>query len=340
MSLITRCPACGTMFKVVPDQLRISDGWVRCGHCAEVFDAPAHLHDPSAPSPAVQEPAPEQFEPMHVQPDPAPTGFVEPRDNGPAPSTPELPEEPHAGPAQPEEQVADAEEDIIVLDESLAPSPDPASWTDTRVLSLDPPVNPDDPPEVRELADSTSEAGGDASEATVVTPSFVKQADRKAFWRKPWVRTVLMLVVLMLMGALALQAAYQERDRIAAQWPQTRPALAKMCELLQCEISALRKIESVAIEGSSFTRLRPDAYRLNIVLKNNAPMDVAMPSVELTLTDTQDGAVVRRVLSPADMGASPTLAAGAEWNGNIPIAVSAAGGAARVAGYRVLAFYP
>src|SRR6478672_4319935 len=39
MSLITSCPACGTMFKVVPDQLRISEGWVRCGHCAEIFDA-------------------------------------------------------------------------------------------------------------------------------------------------------------------------------------------------------------------------------------------------------------------------------------------------------------
>jgi predicted Zn finger-like uncharacterized protein len=34
MSLITRCPACGTMFKVVPDQLRISEGWVRCGQCS------------------------------------------------------------------------------------------------------------------------------------------------------------------------------------------------------------------------------------------------------------------------------------------------------------------
>src|SRR5438045_1501637 len=45
MSLITRCPACGTMFKVVADQLRISEGWVRCGHCAEIFDATANLQD-------------------------------------------------------------------------------------------------------------------------------------------------------------------------------------------------------------------------------------------------------------------------------------------------------
>lgn len=43
MSQITRCPSCATKFKVVADQLRISDGWVRCGQCKEVFDASAHL---------------------------------------------------------------------------------------------------------------------------------------------------------------------------------------------------------------------------------------------------------------------------------------------------------
>jgi predicted Zn finger-like uncharacterized protein len=43
MRLITQCPACSTVFRVVPDQLRISEGWVRCGHCDEVFDGNAHL---------------------------------------------------------------------------------------------------------------------------------------------------------------------------------------------------------------------------------------------------------------------------------------------------------
>ncbi|MBS0303672.1 MAG: zinc-ribbon domain-containing protein, partial [Proteobacteria bacterium] len=36
MSLVTRCPACSTLFKVVPDQIRIAAGWVRCGQCGEV----------------------------------------------------------------------------------------------------------------------------------------------------------------------------------------------------------------------------------------------------------------------------------------------------------------
>ena len=43
MSLVTRCPACSTLFKVVPDQIRIAAGWVRCGHCGVVFDASTHL---------------------------------------------------------------------------------------------------------------------------------------------------------------------------------------------------------------------------------------------------------------------------------------------------------
>ncbi|CAM4152673.1 Zinc finger/thioredoxin putative domain-containing protein [Comamonas aquatilis] len=39
MSQVTRCPSCDTRFKVVADQLRISQGWVRCGVCQNVFDA-------------------------------------------------------------------------------------------------------------------------------------------------------------------------------------------------------------------------------------------------------------------------------------------------------------
>ena len=39
MSLVTRCPACDMVFRVVQDQLKVSGGWVRCGHCDEVFNA-------------------------------------------------------------------------------------------------------------------------------------------------------------------------------------------------------------------------------------------------------------------------------------------------------------
>ncbi|WP_417034226.1 zinc-ribbon domain-containing protein, partial [Comamonas kerstersii] len=70
MSLTTCCPYCGTRFRVVADQLRISDGWVRCGRCQEVFDATQALQEvvpPATPvpqgkvateaAPAAQQPA-------------------------------------------------------------------------------------------------------------------------------------------------------------------------------------------------------------------------------------------------------------------------------------------
>lgn len=45
MSLATRCPSCGTVFRVVQDQLRVSEGWVRCGRCNGVFNASEVLFD-------------------------------------------------------------------------------------------------------------------------------------------------------------------------------------------------------------------------------------------------------------------------------------------------------
>ncbi|MFY7867817.1 DUF3426 domain-containing protein [Roseateles sp.] len=61
MSFATRCTACGTIFRVVEDQLRVSEGWVRCGRCAEVFDAREQLFDIDREAPPAwpaQSPAP------------------------------------------------------------------------------------------------------------------------------------------------------------------------------------------------------------------------------------------------------------------------------------------
>lgn len=69
---ITHCPTCSTAFKVTPDQLKLANGWVRCGRCNAVFEA--HLHF----SPAAQEPV--QIEPVFeraAEPAVAPS-FTEP----------------------------------------------------------------------------------------------------------------------------------------------------------------------------------------------------------------------------------------------------------------------
>ncbi|WP_310390040.1 zinc-ribbon and DUF3426 domain-containing protein [Roseateles sp.] len=97
MSLATRCSACGTIFRVVEDQLRVSDGWVRCGRCAEVFDARAQLFDidreapPPWPAEVAAAPAAASFEaadrpPIEAAPAPAAAWPEDASPNEPRPS--------------------------------------------------------------------------------------------------------------------------------------------------------------------------------------------------------------------------------------------------------------
>jgi len=65
VKMVTRCPACGTVFRVYDDQLAARGGKVRCGQCTTVFDALATLV--GEPEPADVETAPE---PAPAQPKP------------------------------------------------------------------------------------------------------------------------------------------------------------------------------------------------------------------------------------------------------------------------------
>jgi predicted Zn finger-like uncharacterized protein len=57
MKMVTSCPACGTGFRVHPDQLTARSGQVRCGQCGTVFDARATLVT-EAGAPEAAPPAP------------------------------------------------------------------------------------------------------------------------------------------------------------------------------------------------------------------------------------------------------------------------------------------
>jgi hypothetical protein len=170
--------------------------------------------------------------------------------------------------------------------------------------------------------------------------SFVREARRKAYWHRPIVRTALLILALLLMGILALQVVLHERDRLATLEPQLKPWLNRLCAQIGCTVDVLRQIESVVIDSSTFNKLRNDSYRLRFTVRNTAGVKVATPAVELTLTDTLDQAVVRRVFLPGELGAGAALAPKGEWNAAVNISVDAQNESSRVAGYRLLVFYP
>ena len=60
MSLVTRCPTCGTTFRVSSAQLALKGGRVRCGKCTAIFDGVSALIEEAASAPAADpEPSPQ-----------------------------------------------------------------------------------------------------------------------------------------------------------------------------------------------------------------------------------------------------------------------------------------
>jgi hypothetical protein len=148
----------------------------------------------------------------------------------------------------------------------------------------------------------------------------------------------LALVSLALLALLAGQVAVYERNRLAAMEPRLRPVLQALCQPLECVLAPQRQISDVVIDSSSFNKARGDSYVLALTMKSRATLALETPAVELTLTDAQDQPVLRRVLLPSEMAAPAELPAGGEWNASVSVLVTTGG--ARVAGYRLLAFYP
>ena len=322
------------MFKVVADQLKISQGWVRCGHCSEVFDATAHLQPFDSPDVV----------------DPSAINNVDMSQVVDAPAPAPVPDSAHAAAAEVLAPPISMPEIQVSLPPDLA--------ADVFVSSANP-EPPDLPPP--EPASPASASRSDFVESEVPEHdsthdvSFVRDARRNAFWRRPGMRGALSLVAFVLLVVLLVQIAQFQRNTLAAWQPWMGQGLQAMCVQLRCEIEPAKQIESVLIDSSSFNKIAADAYRLKVVIKNAGAIALAMPSLELTLTDTQDQALLRRVLAPVEMGATDAvLAAGAEFSGVVAIKISnplASGspapasasrpsGALRIAGYRVLAFYP
>lgn len=462
MSLVTRCPACTTTFKVVRDQLRISDGWVRCGRCSHVFDATLDLQE--APDGAVSAPA---------APAPAPTPSPSPMSSMAAlvasfedaridlaavrPAVEEADflddeSEPQAPPPAPQEEAG-----LSTAATNVAPAASPLPfeltlpahglaadepWSDLDAtepawrppasslppfpnidlnLGAPPPASPPPAPPLPDLPRSSALRGlvaatgenddGAAAEreqeekdhdqlliqkalrraraksakianakardaqheeaaaplpgpgiraegepdfslsATFEAPEdhpFAEEdepAEKAAgFWQRKGVRRLLVVLAVLAALILIVQIVRHERDGIVARQPNLRPALSALCQYTGCELAALRQIGDIVIEGAAFAREKSGGndYRLSFTLRNAATVPLAMPAIELSLLDTQEQAVVRRVLTPTDYGAPGVLAARADRAASLPLTLSASEAAALppIAGYRVEAFYP
>ncbi len=301
--MLTRCPACTTSFRVTPEQLKLRAGKVRCGKCQTVFNALDTLLDaPAAPIPA-------------------------------------------AAPVTPPATAATAETAPLVEQIDLPPLGDGEASPVAAGPETPPTEEPISPEAVRDAAITH---GLVAARETTEIPGYNKWAEG-AFTAPVEVsvpashpKWPFVLVALALLVVLAGQVAHYFRAELAVTAPSLRPLLESACTLLDCDIPLPRHVELVSIEASD---LQSDpgnggALVLAATLKNRAAYAQAWPLLEITLTDVQDNAVLRRVLQPADYlpgQADPTLF---PPNAEIAIKLWLEAKEIAAAGYRLYVFYP
>lgn len=364
--MLTRCPACQTLFRVTPEQLRAQSGRVRCGQCQHAFNALDTLLEEPATRilrpPPVERLAPAQT--LEHIPEPARSGTVAeitdapdtpdtittppietPRKSfwrplwntsaEPAP-TPEPEIEPEIAtapnPAPPQEPRVT--ETAVLPAPTFGPAPEPESGTPAAATPVTEILEPAAEPETEPAPEPPPEPAPEHPE-----PFFILAPPAPRRW--PWLVGSLLALL-----TLAVQMTLAFRVELATWMPDTRPALIALCDLAGCEMGLPAKAELIGIEASD---LHPDpqhAERLDVsvTLKNRAPFAQTWPHLELTLTDTADKAIARKVLAPAEYlpapGSKTALAAGMPPNGEAAVNFSVATDNLAASGYRLYLFYP
>jgi predicted Zn finger-like uncharacterized protein len=301
--VITHCPSCHTHFRVHAEQLAARAGQVRCGKCGRIFDALEHLIEEIASARATR-PKPE-FEAMRgdaADGEPAPG-----QDTSDAPDIIAAAQEPAIG------QTAD------VLAEALEPGPETPEAA-LLELAIEGPTNSD--------PEASAFGFGPVAAAELAMPAR----------RWPWLLGALLLLLILL-----AQAAYHYRGVITLLFPETKPYAVALCAFLGCDLPLPRRVELMSIEASDLQAdtTNPNVMVLSATIKNRAIFNQQHPSLELTLTDAQDQAVVRRVLAPQDyLGKAVNAQAGFAANTEIAIKVFIEGSQIKATGYRLYLFYP
>lgn len=284
MDLTTRCPECGTTFTASLQQLQLRKGYIRCVHCAHIFDgyeavvseqpAPAAGGTPVMPSVLRQRPSSNDSQEIATPQPPGPGHTVSSR---PAHTSAD---DTHftisAGPKQP----------------AAAARPDPVLPADTRLMGsraepaigrpqlsdkhVEPMVGeprigrthsepriggdraethrgrpgPDSVPDDRTATSFYMEPRHEALPPHALRPAIDAGAGGASagarLLRSFW--TVLVVVGLLVLLA---QLAYIYRAQVANSVPVLRPLLERACVAMQCDVPYSRQIDQIAIMSSA-----------------------------------------------------------------------------------------
>lgn len=104
---------------------------------------------------------------------------------------------------------------------------------------------------------------------------------------------------------LVLQAMILFRTELVTRWPGVRPTLISLCKVAGCTVGWPTRAELLAVVGTELQAIPgTEVLELRTVIRNRAPFTVALPAIEVALTDTQNRTIARKVFAPVDYLAS------------------------------------
>lgn len=311
MNLVTRCPKCQSDFLASLEQLRMHEGLVRCGTCATIFDANAHLESElptltrraqeslgQSAAPQISEP---RFSTLHA-----------------------VNTEPESYEPEPEPAVLRHRADIIQERTSIT-----ASQRTDPVLTV--------PGESRRPA--RQEAGRFGQKE----PDFLIQAEGTGLLSRIFWGALSLLALLFLLA----QAVFIYRNDIVTNIPFVQPALNSVCAKLGCDISLSRHLERISIEASSLQQNagqtqegQPVEFLLRLTMRNRYDKNQPWPHLSLELKDGSGTTVVRKIIAPHQYLPSTLIdqpfAKGQEVSLQIPLTVNGL----QINGFQLDKFFP
>ena len=309
MNYITTCPACETQFLLNTDQLKAQRGKVQCGHCQQLFNAKNRL-----------------------------TEVAENTNIDAALST--------------EISIRDADDSTVengasnnssvdhiqaFNDTSDNYTRDTSDFSTNRITAFhtDENLRADDRETFNDQTEGSNSAAPTIIQDLTTEPQFTKEPfNLKKLW-------ISLLGLLLLILAL-LQTLYFFRTQIAAQYPQFKPYLLQACQALNCEIKLAQNLNLLTIDDSDMQESDDyeDVISFSSELINNANYVQAYPNIELTLTDTQDQPVLRKLVTPKEyLTKNVVVEAGMDARQELRLNLVIDASELTVAGYRVLLVY-
>lgn len=172
-------------------------------------------------------------------------------------------------------------------------------------------------------------------------PTFVKRGRRnQRLGRK--LRIALSIACFVLMIAALVQGTYVFRNQIAGMFPQAKPFLTQLCDVIACRIDLPAQITAVSIESSELQTLaeNKESFVLTTLLRNYSDTLQAWPHIELTLNDANEKPLLRRVFKPADYLSESEIRKGFAASSEHSVKLSFELAQIKASGYRVYLFYP